>query len=225
MGKIIIQEYTTKNPITMIGTEAGVCYGSDISDKEKNYKRGIQCLKDRHGRTWEFPDVYMIIDGYSARLMREIYTHIGGSPTRTQASTRYINYQKGFNYFTPPSIENNLAAKVIYDDVMAYIIDGLQKLELLGIKKEDSANLLPLGMESKMVGKYNFRTLSDMSHQRMCTRAYHEYRKFFNDLCDALKEYSDEWAYLVDNYFMPKCDLFGYCTEKFSCGRKAKKNE
>jgi thymidylate synthase (FAD) len=37
---------------------------------------------------------------------------------------------------------------------------------------------------------------------------------------EALREYSEEWAYLVDNYFMPKCEVAGYCTEKKCCGRK-----
>lgn len=225
MGKVIIQDFTYKYPITMIGTEAGVCYGSDISDPEKNYKRGIQCLKDGHGRTWEFPDVYMILDEYSARVIREWYTHIGGAPSRLQASTRYINYQKGFDYFTPPSIENHPGAKEVYDDMMDYIKQGLQKLEAFGIPKEDSANGLPLGMVTRIVCKHNFRNLADMSHQRECTRAYHEYRKLFKELCNALREYSEEWKYLVDNYFMPKCDIYGYCTEKSSCGRKAKKDE
>ena len=97
---VIIQDFTYKYPIQMIGAEAGVCYGSDITDKDKNYKRGIDCLENQHGRTWEFPDVYMVLDEYSARVFREWYTHIGGAPTRLQASTRYIDYQKGFDYFT-----------------------------------------------------------------------------------------------------------------------------
>ena len=58
MGKVIIQtEYTTKNPITMIGTEAGICWGADTTNQEKNYKRGIDCLENEHGRTFEFPDI------------------------------------------------------------------------------------------------------------------------------------------------------------------------
>ena len=96
MGKVIIQErYTTKNPITMIGEEAGTCWGADTNDDVKNYKRGLDCLSNEHGRTIEYPDVYMILDGYSARVIREWYTHIGGSPTRLQASTRYIDYEHG----------------------------------------------------------------------------------------------------------------------------------
>ena len=76
MGKVIVQDFTCKEPITMIGTEAGVCWGADISDQKKNYRRGIDCLESEHGRTFEFPDAYMILDGYSARVIREWYTHI-----------------------------------------------------------------------------------------------------------------------------------------------------
>ena len=180
-------------------------------------------METNHGRTWEFPDVYMILNGYSARVFREWYTHIGGSPTRLQASTRYIDYQNGFDYFTPPSIESNNVAKFKYDTMMRNISNTLKELEELGISREDSANGLPLGMMSKIVCKHNFRNLVDMSHQRECTRAYHEYRKLFKDICTALSNYSEEWKYLVENYFVPKCEVHGYCTEKKSCGRKDKK--
>lgn len=97
MGTVTIQRFTYKNPISMIGEEAGVCWGADTSDPEKNYKRGLDCLENEHGRTFEFPDVYMILDGYSARVIREWYTHIGGAPTRLQASTRYIDYRNTKN--------------------------------------------------------------------------------------------------------------------------------
>lgn len=80
MGTVTIQRFTYKNPISMIGEEAGICWGADTSNPEKNYKRGLDCLESEHGRTFEFPDVYMILDGYSARVIREWYTHIGGSP-------------------------------------------------------------------------------------------------------------------------------------------------
>ncbi len=223
MGTVTIQCYTTKNPISMIGEEAGVCWGADTSIYEKNYKRGIDCLENQHGRTFEFPDIYMILDGYSVRVIREWYTHIGGSPTRLQASTRYIDYQTNFDYVTPLSIESNLEAKEIYDKTMQIISENGKKLENLGISHEDSALILPLGMTTKIVCKHNLRNLIDMSRQRMCQRAYHEYRKLFKDVCDALKNYSEEWKYIIEHYFMPKCEYLGYCPEKHSCGRKIKK--
>ena len=33
MGKVIIQNYTCKNPITMIGFEAGICWGAELSQR------------------------------------------------------------------------------------------------------------------------------------------------------------------------------------------------
>ena len=154
MGKVIIQNYTCKNPITMIGFEAGICWGADTGDEKKNYRRGLDCLESGHGRTFEFPDVYLTLEGYSARVPRQ-----------------------------------------------------------------DSAMGLPLGMETRIVCKHNLRNLMDMSHQRMCSRAYHEYRALFSDLCRELSSYSEEWEYTVSHCFMPKCRFIGFCPEKHSCGR------
>ncbi|MCR5609832.1 MAG: FAD-dependent thymidylate synthase [Lachnospiraceae bacterium] len=219
MGKVTVMEGTTKEPITLIGKMAGICYGSDVKDPLKNYKRGMGCIESNHGRTLEFPEVYLELSGYSARVIREYYTHIAGGPTRLQASTRYINYENGFDYITPPKIQNNEEALKVYDEMMKNIQVSLKKLEDLGIPKEDSAMGLPLGMTTVIVDKRGLRSLIEMSHQRLCTRAYWEFRNLMNDIMKALKEYSEEWAWLVDNLFMPKCEYLGRCPEKTSCGR------
>ena len=221
MGKIIILPETTKNPITLIGKRAGVCWGSDISDNEKNYKRGMECIMAQHGRTLEYVNVEMIIDGYSARVIREFYTHIGGAPTRLQASTRYINYND-FNYIVPKSIKNSKdnEAWELYSSAIRVIKQTCANLENIGLPREDIAMLLPLGMTTKIVDKRNLRNLIDMSHQRMCTRAYWEYRELFNDICVSLSKVSNEWKWIIDNLFKPKCEVLGYCLEKKSCGRK-----
>ena len=49
MGKITILSETTKYPITLIGERAGVCWGADISDDKKNYKRGITSSRHCNG--------------------------------------------------------------------------------------------------------------------------------------------------------------------------------
>ena len=115
--------------------------------------------------------------------------------------------------------EENEQAKEIYTDIMNKISDAGQALEELGVPREDSALVLPLGMETKIVCKHNMRNLIDMSRQRMCNRAYWEYREMFRDLCAALSEYSEQWAYIVKTQFMPKCEYIGYCPEKKGCGR------
>ena len=223
LGTILIQKETTLDPISLIGREAGVCWGADIDDPDKNYKRGLNCLANGHGRTWEYPQVYVVMEGFSARVFRELYTHIGGGPTRLQASTRYIDYESGFRYVTPPTINENKDAKAIYDKAMADITKALQTLEDLDIPREDCGMLLPLGMESKVVLRTNLRNLIDMSHQRLCTRAYWEYRDLMWHLMHGLISYSPEWATIVNTYFVPKCEVTGFCTEAKSCGRRPKK--
>ena len=195
---------------------------ADITDKEKNYKRGLDCIESGHHRVLEYVNVEMVLDGYSARVIREWYTHIGGAPTRLQASTRYINY-KNFEYVIPPTIEKNEETKKLYTELMQQIAETCNKLETeCGVPREDAAMLLPLGMNTKIVDKRNVRNLIEMSHQRLCTRAYWEYRRLMQDVMKELENYSEEWAYLVKHYFKPKCEVAGYCTEKKCCGRMPK---
>ena len=222
MGTVTILRETTKNPLTLIGERAGVCWGADTTDPEKNRKRGVDCIESGHGRTLEFVNVEMVLDGYSARVIREWYTHIGGAPTRLQASTRYIDYGN-FEYVTPPSIVNNENALARYREAMGAISWALRNMP--GIPREDAAMLLPLGMTTRIVDKRNLRNLIDMSRQRMCNRAFWEFRELFRDISIALVNYSEEWGWIVNNYFHEKCVELGYCPEKHGCGKYPKAGE
>ena len=222
MGKITVLDYTPKNPFEIMGAMAGECWGSDTTATDKNVKRGKSCVADGHGRVWELVDVYLKIEGYSARVMREWYTHIGGSPTRLQASTRYINYSD-LEVIVPSSIKADNSLLEPYMECIDTIKATYKKLLWRGASKEDIANLLPLGMTTVVVDKRNVRNLIEMSHQRLCSRAYWEYRQLLKDIMVALSEYSEQWKYIVDNYMMPKCEYMGYCQEHKSCGRKPKK--
>lgn len=226
MGTITILPETTKDPISLMGRRAGVCWGGDIADAEKNYKRGLDCIESNHGRVLEFVNIEMVLDGYSARVIREWYTHIGGAPTRLQASTRYIKYDD-FDYIVPPKIKDDPVQHGRFLYTMQSISKMLQMMEKDGVPREDLATMLPLAMTTKVVDKRNLRNLIDMSRQRMCNRAYWEFRELFKDICAALSEYSPEWKTIIDTQMMPKCEYLGYCPEKKSCGRKtqAKKIE
>lgn len=220
MGKVKIYDETTKNPIQLMGQMAGACWGAKSDNVEKNIARGRECISSGHNRVMEYPQIFIEIDGYSARVIRELYTHIAGGPTRLQASTRYIKYGD-FDYIIPPSINKNVDALEDYRDIMNEISRCYVRLEDFGIPKEDIANILPLGMTSKVVLRTNLRNLVDMSHQRKCSRAYWEFRELFNDIEKALSEYSTEWNELT-KLFVPKCELTGFCSEKYSCGRRSK---
>lgn len=225
-GKVFIFSETTDEPITLMGAMAGQCWNSDTTNHNKNFKRGLDCIKSQHGRVMEYPQIYIKLDGYSARVIRELYTHLGGLPTRLQTSTRYVDCHD-FGYVVPPSVKNNVEALGIYNNLMENIQNSVSQLEEMGIPREDTALMLPLGMETKVVIRLNLRMLYDMAHQRLCTRAYWEFRELMNDLLDSLAFYSDEWKYLIEEVklFVPKCEHLGYCPEKHSCGRKGSKED
>lgn len=222
MAKVTILNSTTREPYNLIGQMAGCCWGANTEDWEKNYKRGVDCIQSRHGRTWEYVEVYMVLDHYSARVIREFYTHIGGAPTRLQESTRYVDCSN-FNYVLPPKIAQNITAQNKYHETMQTIANAIETLEELGIPREDSAMLLPLGMETKIVVRMNLRTLVDMAHQRLCTRAYWEYRQLMKDIMNSLSLYSVQWEDIVATLFVPKCKDDGFCREKYCCGLAPKK--
>jgi thymidylate synthase (FAD) len=226
MGKVIILPETPRSPLSLIGNRAGTCWNSDVSQWGKNVLRGIECINSGHGRVMEFVDVHMVLEGYSARVIREWYTHIGGSPTRLQESTRYLDFNKGMDFIVPPTIEKNEDAYDLYGNLMFEIKTCYRTLtECCKIPKEDAAMVLPMGMATKIVDKRNLRNLVEMSHQRMCTRAYWEYRQLMTDIRNALSVYSIEWGWIANELLEPKCEAIGYCTEKKSCGRKKRKNE
>lgn len=227
MGTVTVQKHTMTNPISLIGEEAGICWGADTTDEAKNYKRGVDCIKSDHGRAMEFPQVFLVLDGWSAKVIREFYTHIGGAPTRLQASTRYIDYSKGFDSVTPPSISGNEEAEETWNEFMATVAPTVEKLKELGVPNEDATNVLPLAYMTKVVVRTNLRNLIDMSRQRLCTRAYWEFRQLMKEIFWQLENYSDEWEDLIYNLkvFKPKCELLGYCPETRGCGKKGKRGE
>lgn len=221
---IKILEYTTKQPLEMIGRMAGICWHSPVDDYKKNVARAIECIASGHGRVEEFPDVYISITGYSARCLRELYTHIGGSPTRLQSSTRYVNCSN-FEYYNPATSYNNEELLAIYEDAMKTSAEFYDKLLKAGMSKEDAANVLPLGMHSEMVWKVNLRTLINFFNQRLCKRAYKEIRLLTVELANALADYSPEWRTICKELFVPKCKVVGYCIEGKSCGAMPRKSQ
>lgn len=202
-----------ETPLNHMGKIAGICWNSDTTNINKNIKRAKSCMKSGHGRIMEYVDVTFIIDEYSARCIRELGRHIVGT-TYLQASTRYINY-KDFDYYTPFNKENS---KKLYDEFMSTVSDTYRKLEDECESKEDIANILPLGMDTKIVWKINLRALIHFMNMRLCTRAYKEIRQLANEIKEKLLAYSDEWKWICEEFFVPNCKAIGYCNEDKCCG-------
>lgn len=217
----------TEHPLQLIGQCTGVCWGAPVNDPEKNKKRAISCIKANHGRVLEFPEFIIAIDGYSARMMRELFTHIGGGPTRLQSSTRYVE-STNLHVYTPLSCKGNGD----FDHAIIEIQQSYGDLLSAGVPKEDAANILPLGMETKMVWKGNLRMLINFMNRRLCTRALKEIREFSNELKKLLASVDDEWTWIAENLFVPSCEQYKihnpemkFCVEEHCCGRAPRISE
>lgn len=228
---ITVLEYT-KEPLKVMGNAASICYDSielqDILAGTKIKKaKGIakHCLKSGHDRIAEFGDVTFILDLYSARCIRQLYTHVIGV-SKVQQSTRYVEYDDvNFGYYTPNAINKNEKAKAIYDGCMANILDSYIKLIEMGIKEEDAGNLLPLGQHTRITCKINVRALEHMFSVRDCSRTYEEFRKLMKELRGVLSSLDEDWKYLCDEYFKVKCLKKGFCEERECCGLRPTKSE
>lgn len=220
---ITILPQTDKEPLNTIGYCAGICWNSPVDDKEKNIKRAKNCIQSGHTRTAEYPDVFCIIEGYSARCIRELYTHIVGT-TRLQSSTRYVdakNMNPETDFYNPFKDE----AGETYKDALKTVMETYQQLEELNCSKEDAANILPLGMDTKIVWKINLRALMHFMNLRLCSRAYKEIRALSLELKEKLRGLSPEWEWICDNLLLPKCEALGYCDETKSCGKTITKQQ
>lgn len=207
---IKLLDYTT-NPLTSMGQVAGIAYNARNPKRFQNIAK--RCLEEGHGRVSEFADITIEISGYSAKMIRELYTHIAGT-SRIQSSTRYIDYSNNFANIVPKTVSSNDEALSVWNNTIETISNAMSKLKELGVPVEDYTNLLPLAYDTTMVLKINVRSLINMFGVRLCTCAYWEYREFMKELKKLLSELNEEWKYLSDNYFVPKCITLGYCTER-----------
>jgi thymidylate synthase (FAD) len=200
-----------------MGEVASTCWNSTPSSQI-----GIDCIESNHGRILEYADVTLEISDYSARVIRELYTHIIGT-SRVQQSTRYVNCSD-FNYYIPEAFYKNDKVLTKYKLLMKDITKSYDWFISMGIKKEDVANILPLGMHTKIVLKINARALLHMSENRECTRAYKEYRDLMKEIKETLSGINNEWKTIV-SYMKPVCEVLGYCREKRSCGKYSSRKE
>lgn len=209
------------NPITHCGKVAGLCWGANTESEEKNFNRGLECIKSNHGRVMEFTDITVEISEYSARVIRELYTHVIGV-SKLQESSRYVDCSN-LGYYLPPDIKINPVAREKYENCIKHTLEVYKELLELGVKREDAGNLLNIGTHTKIVLKINLRALIHMFNIRTCTRAYKEFRQLMQELKEILSPISKEWKLLCDEYFVIKCQNVGYCDERNSCGIKPKK--
>ena len=135
--------------------------------------------------SWEFVDyTFEIRDVTRAFTHQFVRTRTG---SYAQQSQRTVDME-GFGYYTPPKIEDNDCAKLLYDEVMELINMKYQQLREIGIAAEDARGILPTNIHTNIVAKFSLRTLHETAKSRLSPRAQGEYQEVFKRMVDCIVE-------------------------------------
>ena len=212
MLKVKLLRYTT-NPVEAIEEAASTCYDSSpAGGKIMNH-----CYKSGHHSVLEFADFTFKISGVSRALTHQLVRHRLAS--YAQRSQRYCK-EDGFEFVTPPSIENNPDAIILYNNCIKFISDTYSSLLQLNIPGEDARMVLPNACCSEICVKMNLRTFMNFCNERLCSCAQWEIRRMVKQMVKEVVAVAPE----LKEFLVPKCEKhkpYCFCTEtkKRSCGR------
>jgi len=105
----------------------------------------------------------------------------------SQQSQRYVD-EKGFEYIEPRSVTADKEAHRIFEESVDSARKSYDKLQQLGIKKEDARYVLPNAVESEIVISANFRELRHIFNIRCAKSAQWEIRKICLEMLRIMKE-------------------------------------
>lgn len=166
----------TSDPEFIIGQMAGICYGSQTDDREKNIKRAAHCVNKGHLATLRFAYATFHVEGISRVCSHQFVRskHLDF----LQRSQRYTEKQATIY---PPILLND-------DNQLSEELDTmLEHLAMLsdicysqalqeGVKKEDARFLLLQGAETELIAVGNFQAWLDFIKLRNTKESQWEIR-------------------------------------------------
>lgn len=178
-------------------------------------------IKAGHWTLLEFATFNFEISGVSRSLTHQLVRKRVGVAF-AQESQRYVKYDEGFDYVTPPSIKNHpkhftycgLPVQAIYNRAMMAAQAAYEQLIELGIPAEDARFVLPNACCSTIHVSINYHALVDLAKERLCGRAQWEIRELVGRMKEVIQEVSPKLA----GYMQPKCYWLQRCPEVKSCG-------
>ncbi len=206
----------------VVATAARLCY-ADIdcqalaarSNPEDDRQMIEKVLAIGHHGVLEHAVFSFAAEGISRALTHQLVRHRLAS--FAQQSQRYVAFDGGFAYETPPTIaaEPELAAR--YHDEMQRIAKLYADFRQAGIAAEDARFILPNASHSRLIMTMNARELRHFFRLRCCRRAQWEIRHLAKEmLIEVLKA-----APALFQDAGPGC-LAGNCPEgAMSCGNAA----
>ncbi len=206
----------------VVATAARLCYAdvdcqalTERSNPEDDRKMIDKVLRIGHHGVLEHAVFSFAAEGISRALTHQLVRHRLAS--FAQQSQRYVAFDGGFAYETPPSIAARPDLASRYNDEMQRIAALYADLRQAGIAAEDARFILPNASHSRLIMTMNARELRHFFRLRCCRRAQWEIRKLATGiLVEVLKV-----APALFKDAGPGC-LAGTCPEgAMSCGDAA----
>ena len=205
-----------ENPISISELAASVCYDSKPT---KSYRIAKSCMASGHMSVLEHISFTFYVKGISRACLAQLsrHRHISLS-VRSQRYCREDN----FDFMNPCRVGTEEERAV--NEAVADANCNYKKLLTAGLKPEDARMVLPNACCTELYLTANARSLIEMSHLRLCTRAQREIRELFQ----AMKEIIQTFCPEVSERMVPSCEVhaeLSFCPERKSCGRHPKLSE
>ena len=206
----------------VVATAARLCYAdvdcqalSQRSNPDDDRRMIAKVLSIGHHGVLEHAVFSFAAEGISRVLTHQLVRHRLAS--FAQQSQRYVAFDGGFDYETPPAIAEDPELNARYNDEMQRLAALYADLRQAGIKAEDARFILPNASHSRLIMTMNARELRHFFRLRCCNRAQWEIRKLATQM---LVEVTKVAPALFKNAG-PGC-LAGACPEgEMSCGKAA----
>lgn len=217
-----------KYVINKLYTAARTCYSDEAPevifeksltmDKEDMLKTIMHTVRSGHFSVIEHEHITFFISGVSRALTHQLIRH--RLANYSQQSQRYCKLKEDeqFEYVTPHTVKNDEDTAQIYQDFMEFSHTIYNSLIKSGVPAEDARYVLPNAACTNITVTMNLRQLKHFFNERLCTCAQWEIR----ELANKMRLHVQNIVPGLEEYFVPKCEELGYCTEskKRSCGRK-----
>ena len=226
----------TNDPIALMAEACKTCTGRLHEPKQDNLTLVEKVLRSGHLSVAEHVVFTFLIEGISRACTHQLvrYRHCSFS----QLSQRYakvgtiqealaahycLNHgriEDGLliinKYFVIPKQikEEDEEFITMLCDVFVSYHDNIDK----GMKPEEARAILPNCTKTDVMVTLNLRELIHIANERLCLRAQGEIREVVQKMCELVTEDTPSLA----QFLVPKCELYGRCFEKKSCGRVRK---
>lgn len=205
----------TSDPLMLLEEAASQCYQSQPSATGRIVK---QCYLNGHHSVLEHVYLTFNVSGASRTLLAQLTRHRIAS--FSVESQRYVDYDEGFKFVTPPEILADDEAYKVFQTSMTQALMNYTKLKARGIKSENARFVLPNAACFNATVSMNLREFIHMCNLRLCARAQWEIREMTAMVAKEFNEATEDvFAYML----VPICEKDSehpYCPEgKKGCGK------